>query len=94
MNETLDKNHNSEEWWDTVKKLLSIGEVKMLMRTLNTSKATSTEDFPTWVSKEAIEDVSIPLHDIINRSLDTGTFPDMWKRAQVVPVPKTKTPTI
>ena len=35
---------------------LSLGEVKSLMRKLDISKATSNEDFPTWISKEGIED--------------------------------------
>ena len=45
---------------------LSIGEVKHLINQLDTSKATSGEDFPTWLSKEGKEDICIPLHDIIN----------------------------
>ena len=71
---------------------LSIGEVKLLMRKLDISKATSNEDFPTWISKEGIEDIVIPLHNIINCALDTNSFPDIWKKAQVVPIPKNKTP--
>ena len=71
---------------------LSLGEVKSLMRKLDTSKATSNEDFPTWISKEGIEGLIIPLHDIIDCALDTNSFPDIWKKAQVVPIPKNKTP--
>ena len=71
---------------------LSLGEVKSLMRKLDKSKATSNEDFPTWISKEGIEDLVTPLHNIINCALDTNSFPDIWKKAQVVPIPKNKTP--
>jgi hypothetical protein len=35
------------------------------MRKLDISKATSNEDFPTWIYKEDIEDIVIPLHNII-----------------------------
>ena len=31
---------------------VSIGEVKIMLKKLDTTKATSTEDFPTWVSVE------------------------------------------
>ena len=37
--------------------LLSIGEVKRLIRKLDTTKSTSSEDFPTWLSKECCEDM-------------------------------------
>ena len=51
--------------------LLSIGEVKRLIRKLDTTKSTSSEDFPTWLSKECCEDLCIPIHDIINCMLST-----------------------
>ena len=72
---------------------VSIGEVKSLIKQLDTSKSTSTEDFPTWVTKLTVEDICIPITDIINCMLSTSTYPDKWKSAQVVPVPKTSQPT-
>ena len=72
--------------------LLSIGEVKRLIRKLDTTKSTSSEDFPTWLSKECCEDICIPIHDIINCMLSTGRYPTLWKRAQVAPQPKIKNP--
>ena len=44
---------------------LSIGEVKLLMSKLDPSKSTSSEDYPTWVSKDCIEDICIPLHSTV-----------------------------
>ena len=44
---------------------LSLGEIKHLINTLDTSKATSQEDFPTWLSKEGKEDIYVPFQDII-----------------------------
>ena len=74
--------------------LLSLGEVKQLLRKLDTSKSTSCEDFPTWVSKEGMEDMCVPVQDIINSMLVTKQYPDFWKRAQITPLPKNSCPTM
>ena len=71
---------------------ISIGEVKYMLSRLDPTKATSSDDFPTWVSKEGREDLCIPIHDIINTMLADGEYPDLWKQAQIVPIPKTKQP--
>ena len=73
---------------------ISIGEVKHLLNTLDTTKATSAADFPAWVSKLGKEDICIPLHNIFNCILSTGDFPDFWKMAQIVPLPKVSHPTV
>ena len=59
---------------------------------IDPTKATSSDDFPTWVSKKGQEDLCIPIHDIINTMLADGVYPDLWKQAQIVPIPKTKPP--
>ena len=64
----------------------------MRLKHLNVSKATSEEDFPTWVSVEGREDICTPLQDIINTMLSSLQFPDKWKRAQISPIPKTPHP--
>ena len=71
---------------------ISIGEAKILLKKLDTSKATSKEDFPAWVSKSGCEDMCIPVHNILNCMLSSCEYPDMWKRAQVKPAPKTQSP--
>ena len=71
---------------------LSIGEVKHMLCKLDPSKATSTEDFPVWISKDGCEDICIPLHNIINTMLADCEYPDLWKRAQITPAPKVRQP--
>ena len=63
-----------------------------MMKKLDNSKATSREDFPTWLSQEGCEDLCIPMHDIVNTMLLTGNFPNFWKRAQITPLPKVTKP--
>ena len=71
----------------------SIGEVKLLLSRLDPTKATTEEDYPTWVSLEGCEDMCIPLTDIINCMLRTNEFPMKWKRSQIRPLPKVSCPT-
>ena len=42
---------SSEVSHDTILLPLSIGEIKLMMEKLSNSKATSREDFPTWLSQ-------------------------------------------
>jgi hypothetical protein len=71
---------------------VEIFEVKQLISKLDTSKATSFSDFPTWVTKASKDDICIPLMDIINTILRTKVYPSKWKLAQITPVPKTSHP--
>ena len=71
---------------------LSIGEVKQLINKLDTSKSTNSDDFPTWVSKSAVEDICVPVTDIINCMLKTNQYPQIWKHAEIRPLKKTKNP--
>ena len=59
---------------------------------IDPTKATSSDDFPTRASKEGRERLCIPIHDIINTMLANGVYPDLWKQALIVPIPKTKLP--
>ena len=71
---------------------ISLGEIKVLIKKPDKTKATSTEDVPIWLSVECVEDICIPIHNMISCMLSTREYPDMWKRAQVVPIPKCKNP--
>ena len=44
------------------------------------------------MTKEAKEDLCIPLQHIIDTMLDSGEFPDYWKQAEVRPLPKSTKP--
>ena len=70
--------------------VVSLGQVKQWLRNIDTSKSTCASDFPSWVSKLCCEDLCVPLCDIINHCLRTGTYPAIWKQADVIPFEKTK----
>ena len=72
---------------------VSIGEIKLMLKQIDTSKSCNSNDFPSWLLGEGREDLCIPLHHhIINTMLNTGEYPDLWKEAEVRPLPKVKTP--
>ena len=71
---------------------VSIGEVKSHLRRLDTTKATHTEDFPSFISRDNCEDIAVPLTDVINCMFQQCTYPAKWKCAQVVPLKKTSSP--
>lgn len=71
---------------------VTIGEVKMQLRKLCTTKATHSADFPAWISKQNADDVAVPLADIINNIFASGKFPTKWKSAEIMPLNKITNP--
>lgn len=72
---------------------ISLGEIKLMLSKIDCSKACTSKDFPSWVSKECREDLCIPIQHIVNTMPSTGEFPNLWKQAEVTPLPKTAKPT-
>ena len=61
----------------------SIGEVKQLLKKINTSKSTHSEDYPSWISKQCCEDLCIPVINIMNTMLQNEQYPKLWKSAKI-----------
>ena len=72
---------------------VSIGEIKLMLKQIDTSKSCNSNDFPSLLSVDGREDLCILLHHIINAMLNTGEYPDLWTEAEVQPLPKIKTTT-
>jgi hypothetical protein len=79
---------------DTASSLYQTNEMAVfaLLSKLDTSKATSTEDFPKWVSKNNAHLIMQPMSNIINTVLKSGHFPRLWKHAEITPLKKVKSP--
>jgi hypothetical protein len=75
--------------------IMSVPEslVERLLLSIDTKKATHSDDFPSWGSKDNADIICRPLTNIINCMLQQNKFPKKWKMAEIVPVPKTKDPT-
>jgi hypothetical protein len=57
-----------------------------------TSSCTSHLGIPKWFLKDFAFAVANPVCHIFNASLTSGLVPDLWKRAGMVPVPKSHPP--
>ena len=67
-------------------------EVYEKLKRVNTRKAAGPDQIPGRLIKEFACELSEPLADIINHSLQDGIVPLEWKSATVVPLPKSKPP--
>ena len=60
--------------------------VKKKLSLLNTCKAQGPDGVPPKVLKELSEELALPLTILFNKSLEEGTVPSEWKRAEVVAI--------
>ena len=63
-------------------------EVNLILKCLNTKKASGTDKIPTKLVKLASDFLSTPLATAINNSLASSKFPDKAKVATVIPIDK------
>ena len=63
-------------------------DVYKILKSINSNKATHSEDYPSWITKCNAKLLAEPIADIIPSILSTGSFPAIWKLAQVKPLPK------
>ena len=63
-------------------------EVNLILKSLNTKKASGTDKIPTKLVKLALDFLSPPLATAINNSLASSKFPDIAKVATVIPIDK------
>ena len=66
----------------------SIGLVKAALRRIKPNKATNTDDYPAWITKEFADVLCIPMTRIINKMLAQRKFPNKWKMAEIKRLPK------
>ena len=79
---------NSEE--DDLQFVTETWTCKMILK--YAKKSLGPNDFPRQILKEFAPELSTPFSNIINHSLKTGIFPDAYKKAEIVPIPKVNPP--
>ena len=67
---------------------VSRDRVVQLLRDLREHKACGPDGLSARVLKECADELSIPIHMLCELSVSSGTFPTMWKQANVIPVHK------
>ena len=63
-------------------------DVLKILKTLNPKKATGCELIPAKLPKHASLQIAPVISNIMNKALDEGTFPNILKKAEVIPVYK------
>ncbi|XP_035696845.1 uncharacterized protein LOC118430243 [Branchiostoma floridae] len=69
-------------------------EVYNELRNINTRKAAGPDDIPNRTIKEFSYEISTPLTHILNASLAEGVVTVQWRQANIVPLPKSRPPSI
>ena len=69
---------------------LEISEERIfeLLHSLNPAKASGPDGITNWLLKEYAESLAFPVKTIINASFKQQRLPDIWKCADVTPLPK------
>ena len=62
--------------------------VTKLLKGINPFKATGPDEIPAFILKNTADSLSPYLTYLYQFSLDTGTVPDDWRKANVVPIYK------
>ena len=64
-------------------------EILKVIREINVSKSSGIENLSSKVLKEAFTTLLPQLTFLYNLSLSSAIFPDQWKKALIIPIPKT-----
>ena len=72
--------------------LCSENEILHLLLNLSSNSATGPDGISARMLKLSASSIAAPLTNIFNLSISSGIFPSDWKNSNVVPIPKTKSP--
>ena len=67
-----------------------VEEVNDLISDLKASKSTGPSSLPTKIMKQLNDIIASPLAELINKSFQSGIFPDISKIAEVIPIFKSE----
>jgi hypothetical protein len=63
-------------------------EIFEKLKNLDTKKSTGPDGLPPLLFQRCSSSLTYPLFVIFNKSMETGTFPSIWKEAYIVPLHK------
>jgi hypothetical protein len=66
--------------------------VELKLSNVSVNKAPGPDLIPNWFLKEMATFITNPVCAIFNASIRQGFVPDIWKRANVIPIPKSHPP--
>ena len=65
---------------------ISTDGIEKLLTDFKPNKATGPDDIPARILKMGAHEIAPALATIFNKSLETGTLPDIWRRANISPI--------
>ena len=65
---------------------ITIEDVRKKLDALNPNKATGPDEIPPRLLKELADVLAGPIAIIMNKSIQEGNLPSIWKKANVVPI--------
>nr|XP_047127816.1 uncharacterized protein LOC124808654 [Hydra vulgaris] len=77
---------NNVDWENGFKILITQNDVQTRLQALDKSKSVGFDFVHPYVLKKCSSSISNPLYLIFKKSMETGTLPDMWKKANVMPL--------
>ena len=75
----------SDSYTSSLQLEVSVEEVEKLLREIDPTKACGPDAFPSLVLKECASELAPSACKLFNKSISSGTFPQQWKEAVVVP---------
>lgn len=73
---------------------IQLAGVTKLLKNINTSKANGPDNIPCRVLKEAADQIAPYLQLLYQQSINTGTLPQDWLTANIIPIYKKGDPTL
>ena len=67
---------------------ISPEKVYTKLSNLKRGKASGPDNLPSWILKDFAMEFSSPVAEIFNASIQVRIVPDLWKEADVIPIPK------
>ena len=66
--------------------VISVKEIESIFKNLDPSKSPGLDGLTSRLLKEVASEISCPITDIFNKSLNSGIFPSKWKDSNLTPV--------
>ena len=67
-------------------------KVSKILQNMRSYSSTSHDSSPIKFLKYVVDDISLPLTNIINNSIQMNVFPAQWKIGRICPIPKVTNP--
>ena len=74
------------------KYIISVDDVIKKLSKIKVHKSKGPDNIPNWILHDLADVIGPPICAIFNSSIRESTLPEIWKRANLTPLPKVKAP--